>query len=89
MFTVGSNGNNIAFGVKQLILDDKSDLEKLSETENMGTVCFVMQTSEYYMLNSKKTWIKINPSGSTTSGSDNEGDSPDGSKDIIYEGGII
>ena len=33
MFTVGSNGNNIAFGVKQLILDDKSDLKKLSETE--------------------------------------------------------
>lgn len=86
MFTVGSNGNNIAFGVKQLILDDKSDLKKLSETENMGTVCFVMQTSEYYMLNSKKAWIKINPNGSTASGSDNEGDS---SEDIIYEGGIV
>jgi hypothetical protein len=45
-----------------------------------------MQTSEYYMLNSKKAWIKINPNGSTASGSDNEGDSSD---DIIYEGGII
>lgn len=86
MFTIGANGNNIAYGIKHLILDDKDDLNKLSNTESMGTTCFIIETSEYYMLNGKRKWIKINPNGSTTSGSGNEGDSSD---EIIYEGGIV
>ena len=87
MFTIGANGNNIAYGIKHLILDDKNDLNKLSKTESMGTTCFVIDTSEYYMLNSKKTWVKINPNGST-SGSGGGGETPE-DNNIIYEGGTI
>ena len=63
----------------------------------MGCTCFVIETSKYYMLNSKSEWIEITPFGKVMSSSgfdsylDEDGipDSVDPSIDITYEGGII
>ena len=88
MFTIGSNGNNIAYGIKHFVLDDDDDLEQLSKTEKMGTTCFVIETSQYYMLNGKQKWVKISPYG-TTSGSSGGGGGESPDNDIIYEGGVI
>lgn len=99
MVTIGANGERIAYGIKHYNLDDESDLQKLPTTkEAMGCTCFVISTSKYYMLNSKKKWVEITPFGKIINSSDGpetdmdqDGipDSIDPSIDIIYEGGEI
>jgi hypothetical protein len=97
MITIGSNGQKIAYGIKHYNLDTEADLVALQKrVEPMGSTCFVISTSKYYMLNSKLQWVEITPFGKVVSGSgDNDnpggGDTPgeDESTIIIYEGGII
>lgn len=98
MITIGANGERIAYGIKHYNLDTEQDLKKLpTSREVMGCTCFVIETSKYYMLNSKSEWIEITPFGKamSSSGSDSDldedgiPDSVDPSIDITYEGGII
>ena len=100
MISIGSNGQKIAYGVKHYNLDTEDDLLKLpTKGEKMGSTCFVISTSKYYMLDSKFKWVEITPFGkvvsSGDSGSDTDidqdgiPDSIDPSIDIEYEGGRI
>ena len=94
MITIGANGKQIAYGVKHYNLDTEADLQDLQKrNELMGSTCFVISTSKYYMLNSKKKWIEITPFGQVISNSGGSGGNspelPDTDDDIIYEGGII
>ena len=95
MITIGANGERISYGIKHYNLDTEDDRKNLPvANEYMGSTCFVISTSKYYMLNSNKQWVEITPFGSSSgsgSGSgggsgDNDNPTPD---DIIYEGGII
>ena len=90
MITIGSNGQRIAYGVKHYNLDTEADLVALKKrNEPMGSTCFVISTSKYYMLNSKKKWIEITPFGKviTSNGDDDDDFIPD--DDIIYDGGTV
>lgn len=91
MITIGSNGERIAYGIKHYNLDSEEDLQKLPiENEYMGSTCFVIETSKYYMLNSGHKWIQISPFGipvEPDGGGGSGGNTP--SDDIIYEGGIV
>ena len=93
MITIGANGQRIAYGIKHYNLDDESDLKKLPiSKEAMGCTCFVIETSKYYMLNSRLKWVEISPFGKVISNGsgDNDDTLPDTPEDdIIYEGGII
>jgi hypothetical protein len=94
MITIGANGERIAYGIKHYNLDEEADLKKLPTTkEAMGCTCFVISTSKYYMLNSKKKWIEITPFGKVieSNGGDTppEPDEPDINDDIIYDGGTV
>ena len=97
MISIGSNGQRIAYGIKHYNLDTEADLVNLQKrNEPMGSTCFIIETSKYYMLNSKFKWIEITPFGkvvssSTDSDIDGDGipDSEDPSIDVIYEGGHI
>ena len=91
MISIGSNGQRIAYGIKHYNLDTEADLIHLQKrNEPMGSTCFVISTSKYYMLNSQKKWVEITPFGKVVS--DEGGDTPDIPSDgenIVYEGGII
>ena len=89
MVRIGANGENIAYGIKHYNLDTEDDLKKLSaHKEIMGTTCFVISTSKYYMVNGKYEWVEITPFGKvTSSGGGDIPSEPD--YDIIYDGGII
>lgn len=94
MISVGSNGQQIAYGIKHYNLDDEADLAILSKrNELMGSTCFIISTSKYYMLDSKKKWVEITPFGKVivNGGGDEPGDNPDtpDGDDVIYEGGVI
>ena len=88
MITIGSNGQKIAYGIKHFNLDTEKDLEVLkTRDELMGSTCFIISTSKYYMLNSKKQWIEITPFGKVVS--EDTPDIPSENDEIIYEGGVI
>ena len=95
MISIGSQSGRVKYGIKHYILDSEEDFKKLQNKNIMGCTCFVIDTSKYYMIDSKKQWIEITPFGKATSSEggdiDNDGipDDIDPSLDIIYEGGII
>lgn len=100
MITIGSNGRKIAYGIKHYNLDTEADLAVLqTKNEPMGSTCFVISTSKYYMLNSGKKWVEITPfgqmiasGGNGNPGEDNDEDNDNNvtpGDDIIYDGGTI
>ena len=82
MITIGANGGKIAYGLNYYILDYESDKIDLTE-KTMGSTCFVIETSNYYMLNSKGNWIIIYPYGK---GGEGSGDLPTA---VVYDGGVV
>ena len=79
MITIGANGQQIAYGIKHYLADTETDRILMpTVNEQMGTTCFVIDTSKYYMLNSQKIWIEIQPYGVVGSTSP---------VNVIYEGG--
>lgn len=93
MISIGANGERIAYGIKHYNLDTEEDLKNFSKNnKTVGTTCFVISTSKYYMLNSKQELIEITPFGKIIS-SDGETDDnpsfPPVNDDVIYEGGEI
>lgn len=81
MISLGANRNKIAYGIKHYNLDTEADLQEINvNREMMGTTVFVIETSQQYMLNSKKEWKKVNTAN-------NSGGS--GSNDEIYDGGGV
>lgn len=72
--------------------DDVEDLPLIDVSRAvMGSRCYVINTGNWYALNSKKQW-KVMPASATGSGSGSgsgSGDSGGASDDdIIYEGGM-
>ena len=88
MISIGSNGQRIAYGIKNYNLDSEADLKKLqTRNEPMGSTCFVISTSKYYMLNSSNKWVEITPFGKTVSSDVVPPD--EDQNDIIYDGGVV
>ena len=54
-----------------------------------GSTIFIINTSEYYMLNGNKQWIKINPYGIGNSSESDSGGSESENEEISYDGGSI
>lgn len=62
---IKSNGNKVAYGVKELVIDFDADLQKLNVRNlTAGTTVFSIESSRHFILNSKKEWKKIDPLGS-------------------------
>ena len=79
MTIIAKNGNTVSYGIKHYIADTETDRILMpTVNEQMGTTCFVIDTSKYYMLNSQKAWIEIQPYGVVSSTSPTN---------VVYEGG--
>lgn len=94
MIAIHANGNRVSYGIKHFDLDTIDDLNDLNKKQlNPGSTIFIINTSKYYMLNSKYQWVEINPYGMCNSSNNNSG-SGDGENsgtgnDGIYDGGSI
>ena len=88
MISIGANGEKITYGIKHFNVDTNEDLKLLTKKYKMGTTCFVIETSKYYMSNGKNQWVEINPYGKS-SGSSSGGTAPSPDDDIIYDGGEV
>lgn len=82
---------NIPF--KHFVCDDKSDLSTIElYLVPIGSTCYVVNTGETYVLNSKNEW-KLRPAGASAPENDNNpdgGEVPDsGGGGGIWDGGEI
>jgi hypothetical protein len=82
---LNQNGQN-TYNLKEIIVDsyNKEEMDKLAKTTAPGSTCFVIDTSEYYMLNTKYEWVKVNLHGDKT-----VSDIVDGKVEVIYDGGEV
>ena len=86
MVQINANGNTPTYGVKHFTLDTTADLATIDKTNLvMGSTAFVISSSEKYMLNSSKQWIKINVGGTGGGG----GGEVDPTATYIYDGGLL
>lgn len=58
--TIISNSGIKAYGIKHYTVDTTKDLENLPTNITAGSTAFIIETSEKYMLNTKKEWKQIN-----------------------------
>lgn len=85
MYSISGNRGQLAYGITHFIADTIDDMYKISTNGlTPGSTVFVINTSNKYMLNNQKEWIKI-ANGSGGGG----GDTPNPSDTYIYEGGEL
>ena len=94
-FRISSQSGKKTYNLKELVVDTFSDIATINVNNlAIGSTAFVIDTSEYYMLNSKREWIKIvrgGGSGGIVNPEEYEliwdGGLLSSSGDIIYESG--
>lgn len=59
MYKVIKQDNNIMYNIREYACDTPDDIENLPTNIEMGSICIVISTSEVYMLNSAKEWVKL------------------------------
>lgn len=79
MFSIFSNSEKVRYGQKEFVVDFESDVATLPTNCEPGSKALVIETSQYYMLNHNKQWVKVY----LTSGNSGE------VKEVIYNGGLI
>ena len=86
MINIASNGHRKAYGIKHYNLDTVEDLKDLNPRKMVvGTTAFIIDTSQYYMVNGSYEWKEINPH----SGSGGSSNVPGDDDEVIYDGGGI
>lgn len=89
---ITANDNNIAYGVKKIIVDTKKDLEALPYRAEPGSTAIVEDTMDLYLLNNHNTWVKIKnlKSNGGSGGGDNPGGGGGDENNLyIWDGGDI
>ena len=86
---ITANDNNIAYGVKKIMVDTKEELKELPFRLEPGSKALDTSTMDLYLLNNHNTWVKIKnlKNGSSSGGGDNPGG--DGDNLYIWDGGDI
>ncbi len=85
-FRILNQNGQKTYNLKEIIVDsyNKEEMDKLAKTTAPGSTCFVIDTSEYYMLNTKYEWVKVNLHGDKT-----VQDIISGEVEVIYDGGEL
>jgi hypothetical protein len=81
---LNQNGQN-TYNLREFIVDTYDEIKEIKVRATApGSSCFVIDTSEYYMLNTKYEWVKVNLHGDKT-----VQDIVDGKVEVIYDGGVL
>ena len=84
-FRILNQSGQITYNLKEFIVDTYNEITKINKhTTAPGSTCFVIDTSEYYMLNTKYEWVKVNLHGDKT-----VSDIISGEVEVIYDGGVV
>lgn len=90
MITNTSKKNN-SYKKNDFTCDTEEDLEKIIQYGKQGSTAFIIETSETYMLNGERQWIKVNLTGGSGEITYDEViyDGNRGIDEIIYDGGKV
>lgn len=84
-YHIFSNSGKVAYGVKELIIDTYNDINKFNvKFLTPGTTVFVIDVSEYYMLNTQLKWVQVDHNGNGL-----VSDIISGEVEVIYDGGEL
>jgi hypothetical protein len=92
-YRISTQAGKVTYNLKELIADTYNDISKINVTSLApGSTVFVIDTSECYMLNSKKEWKLVH----FNCVYDGEGVEPPSNNDcilnedhIIWDGGVV
>lgn len=59
MYSLIEHKGEEQYNLKDFVCDTENDIQYLPTDCLMGSTAFIIATSEAYMLNSKKEWVKI------------------------------
>lgn len=59
MINMTSQNGDTKYNVVEFVVDTPADIKDLPTTVAMGSSALVISTSEAYMLNGKKEWVKL------------------------------
>lgn len=71
-----------AYGIKSFVFDSFDDMMK-EDNAHKGDTAFIIETSQYYMLNHNNVWVEIFPYGTGESGGGTS------TQHVIYDGGTV
>ena len=87
MYGITRENNERVYGLKQFVVDTESDIATLPTLDSTlvpGSTAFVIATSDTYMLNNKRSWVKLARSSSNPDTPD-----PDINNTYIWDGSNI
>lgn len=59
MIKVIRQNGDVVYDIKDFVCDTPDDLENLPKNCDMGSTCLIISTSEVYMMNSSREWVKL------------------------------
>ena len=59
MVILYAQNGDTQYNIREYVIDSAEDIAKLPTDGAMGSTAIVISTSEAYMLNSKKEWVKM------------------------------
>ena len=59
MIKLTSSNGNVQYNVNEYVCDKVEDIETLPKNCAMGSTCVVISTTEVYMMNGEKKWVKL------------------------------
>lgn len=87
-YNIVSNNDNVTYGIRKFIVDEKNDLENLPYGAAPGSKAYITGTQDIYILDNNNTWVPYKcGNGGTGSGTD-EPPEP-GDNIYIWDGGEI
>jgi hypothetical protein len=90
LVNIASNDNKVAYGIKHFNLDVLADLDSIKKSAlTPGSTAFIIETSQYYMLNGSHEWKEVSLFGSSLTPGGGGGDTPPEDEHINYDGGSI
>ena len=59
MIAIRKNAEDVQYNVMELVCDTVAEIAKVSTKYAIGSVLFVIETSDVYMLNGNMVWTKV------------------------------
>lgn len=59
MIKITSQSGHTAYGIKEYIVDEESEISELPIDAPMGSTAFVIEGAKVFMMNGKKEWVEI------------------------------
>ena len=85
--TIYSNGQR-ANMVREFVVDAKANMNEISTDQLLpGSTCFVINESQWYMLNHSYEWVSVSIDGHVIYDGGEENSSNPDSDHVIYNGG--